>query len=113
MGGVQVAEARPSEIRETQDPTLERLKRNAFTEEQSNKMKTHKTKLMKAIGSTAYNGVNLFEGTTPAPPQRSEDSAPSPLASQAAADAGVDISGLFGAVGNHWDAHLNEMKERK
>ena len=68
---------------------------------------------MSAIGGGSYNGVNLFEGTTPAPGQASPTQQASPLSGQAPGDAGVDISGLFGAVGTHWNAHMNELKERK
>ena len=52
------------------DPTVERMKANAFSKEQSGKLKEHKKKLMAAIGGDAYNGVNLFEGTSPAPSQQ-------------------------------------------
>tara|TARA_R100000808_G_C2150353_1_gene159085 strand:+ start:351 stop:797 length:447 start_codon:yes stop_codon:yes gene_type:complete len=95
------------------DPVVERMKRNAFDAEQSNKLKEHKQKLMAAIGGGAYNGVDLFEGTTPAPAQGSPAAAASPMSGMAPADAGVDISNLFGSVGRNWNAHMNEMKEGK
>ncbi len=95
------------------DPVVERMKRNAFDAEQSNKLKEHKQKLMAAIGGGAYNGVDLFEGTTPAPAQASPAAAASPMSGMAPADAGVDISNLFGSVGRNWNAHMNEMKEGK
>ena len=41
------------------DPVKERMRRNAFTQEQSTKLKEHKSKLMSAIGGGSYNGVNL------------------------------------------------------
>jgi lysozyme family protein len=95
------------------DPVVERMKRNAFDAEQSNKLKEHKQKLMAAIGGGAYNGVDLFEGTSPAPAQGSPAAAASPMSGMAPADAGVDISNLFGSVGRNWNAHMNEMKEGK
>ena len=95
------------------DPVKERMRRNAFTQEQSTKLKEHKSKLMSAIGGGAYNGVNLFEGTTPAPGQASPTQQASPLSGQAPGDAGVDISGLFGSVGTHWNAHMNEAKRKE
>ena len=52
------------------DPTIERMKRNAFNQEQTEKMQQHRSALMSAIGGDAYNGVDLFEGTSPVP-QRS------------------------------------------
>ena len=95
------------------DPTMERMKANAFSKEQSGKLKEHKKKLMSAIGGAAYNGVNLFEGTTPGPAQASPTAQASPMSGQAPTDPGVDITGLFGSVGRNWNAHMNEMKERK
>jgi hypothetical protein len=95
------------------DPAVERMKRNAFNNEQSNKLKEHKQKLMTAIGGSTYNGVNLFEGTTPAPGETPPSQQASPLAGQASADAGVDISNLFGSVGHSWNAHMSDVKERK
>ena len=95
------------------DPTLERMKANAFTPEQGNQLKEHKTKLMAAIGGSAYNGVNLLEGTTPAPGQSTPQQQSGPMSGQAPSDPGVDIANLFGAVGGNWNAHMNEMKERK
>ena len=97
------------------EPTVERMKANAFSKEQSGKLKEHKKKLMAAIGGSAYNGVNLFEGTTPAPTQAAAGSTSqaSPMSGQNPSDPGVDISNLFGAVGRNWNAHMNEMKERE
>tara|TARA_Y100000310_G_scaffold345722_1_gene468820 strand:+ start:5676 stop:6122 length:447 start_codon:yes stop_codon:yes gene_type:complete len=94
-------------------PTIERMKRNAFNAEQSGKLKEHKQKLMSVIGGSAYNGVNLFEGTTPVPSQTSPSQQASPLAGQEPGDAGVDISNLFGSVGHNWDAHMSDVKEGK
>ena len=95
------------------DPVMERMKANAFNKEQSGKLKEHKKKLMAAIGGSAYNGVDLFEGTTPAPAQAAPTAQASPMSGQSPSDPGVDISSLFGAVGRNWNAHMNEMKERE
>jgi len=95
------------------DPSLQRIQRNAFTTEQSSRLKDHKKKLMSAIGTGAFNGVDLFEGTTPAPAQASPQQSSSPLSGQSPSDAGVDISSIMGVVGNSWSAHMNEIKERK
>jgi hypothetical protein len=95
------------------DPAMERMKANAFSKEQSGKLKQHKKKLMAAIGGGAYNGVDLFEGTTPAPSDQSPSSQASVMSGQSPEDPGVDISNLFGSVGRNWNAHMNEMKERK
>ena len=110
MGAVQAAPPGPRLVEQKEDPTAERMKRNAFSSEQSTKLKEHKTKLMSAIGATAYNGINLFEGTTPGRAQGSETQMASPLASQDPGDPGVDISNLLSAVGTHWNAHLREKE---
>ena len=79
------------------------------SEEARRKIAEHRHKMLEAIGTDAYNGVDLFEGTQPMaaePPQgRADLGSPS--------DAGVDISNLFGSVGRNWSAHMNEVKERK
>tara|TARA_R110000824_G_scaffold140628_1_gene306744 strand:+ start:64 stop:510 length:447 start_codon:yes stop_codon:yes gene_type:complete len=95
------------------DPAIDRLKRNAFNNEQTATLKEHKSKLMAAIGGNAYNGVNLFEGTSAAPSQQSPTQQASPLAGQAPADPGVDISNLFGTVGRSWNAHMDNVKGGK
>jgi len=95
------------------EPLQERMTRNAFKNQQTNKLQEHRNKLMSAIGNTAYNGVDLFEGTTPAPSQAPAGQPSGPLSGQAPGDAGVDITNLFGSVGHNWDAHMNEIKERK
>ena len=94
------------------DPMKERMRRNAFTEEQSTKLQESKKKLMAAIGGDAYNGVDLFEGTTPAPSQQTPTQQASPMSGQSPSDPGVDISSLFGAVGRNWNAHMS-AKDRK
>ena len=93
------------------DPAAERMKRNAFSKEQSGKLKEHRAKLMSAIGGEAYNGVNLFEGTTPAPAQGSPNQQANPMSGQNPSDAGVDIGSLFGSVGSSWGAHMNKVKK--
>ncbi len=52
--------------------------------------------MLDAIGRDAYGGVNVFEGTTPAPAATTEGQAKGPLSDVAPNDPGVDISGLFG-----------------
>tara|TARA_R100000008_G_scaffold76180_1_gene55870 strand:+ start:580 stop:1029 length:450 start_codon:yes stop_codon:yes gene_type:complete len=95
------------------DRDMERLKANAFSTQQSDRLKEHKTKLMEAIGASSYNGANLFEGTTPAPTQTTPQQQADPMSGQAPADPGVDISGLFGAVKRNWGAHMSDIKEGK
>ena len=56
--------------------------------------KERKRKLLDSIGTDAYNGVNLFEGTTPAPAP-SSGQGQGPLSDVAPNDPGVDISNIF------------------
>ena len=62
----------------------------------------HRKKLMGAIGADAYGGVDLFEGTTPAPAQASQGQAARPLGGTDPNDAGIDISGIMAVGGNRW-----------
>ena len=58
-------------------------------------------KMMEAIGKDAYNGVNLFEGTTPAPaPQETGRGA---LSDVDPSDPGVDISSFMGKSSLIWE----------
>ena len=81
------------------------------TVKQNNHLQEHRHKLMEAVGSSAYNGVNLFEGTTPGPAQSSPQQQAGALSGQSAADPGVDIASLVGNVGTHWNAHMSDVKE--
>ena len=67
--------------------------------------KQNRKKLLDAIGKDSYGGVDLFEGTAPAPAQRSPESqASSPLGGISPDDPGVDISGILGVGGHKWKA---------
>jgi len=66
----------------------------ARQERRMQEVKQRKRKLLDSIGADAYNGVNLFEGTTPAPAPTSGQGQ-GPLDGVAPGDAGVDISGIF------------------
>ena len=93
------------------EPRLQPAKNNAFSEKQSGKLKEHRAKLMSAIGGESFNGVNLFEGTTPAPAQGNPQQQSNPMSGQSPSDAGVDIGNLFGSVGRSWGAHMNKVKK--
>tara|TARA_R110002020_G_scaffold27463_1_gene88501 strand:- start:2601 stop:3038 length:438 start_codon:yes stop_codon:yes gene_type:complete len=94
-----------------EDPSFERMRRNAFATEKKEKIQEQRTKLMNAIGKDSYNGVNLFEGTTPAPAAASPTQQAGALSGQPSDDPGVDISNLFGSVNAHWNAHMSEVKK--
>jgi hypothetical protein len=66
----------------------------AKQEKKLQEAKERKKRLLESIGKDAYNGVNLFEGTTPAPSPSSKQGQ-GPLDGVAPSDPGVDISGIF------------------
>ena len=70
------------------------------TEEQARtRLNQKRKKMMDAIGKDAYNGVNLFEGTTPAPVQQEGRGA---LSDVDPSDPGVDISSFMGKSSLIW-----------
>lgn len=70
------------------------------------KMVEQRKKMMDAIGNDTYNGVNLFEGTTPISLTEATPAAGNPNLGEPH-DSGVDISSLIGDASNVWKA----MKE--
>jgi len=59
--------------------------------------------LQEAVSAGSYNGVDLFEGTTPAP-GAVENSMGNPLAGTDPEDPGIDISGIMAVGGKKWKA---------
>ena len=64
-------------------------------------------KLMDAIGNDAYNGVDLFEGTTPAPAQQQQAAGAVDMGDPD--DAGVDIGSILGHSSKIWES-MNKGK---
>ena len=94
-------QATPSRIAEPANPDNESLRATRVQAERT-KITETKRKMLEAIGEDSYNGVNLFEGTTPIgsagnPGQAEAPS--SPLAGVSPGDPGIDISSLMGNVG--------------
>ena len=52
-----------------------------------------KKQMLNAIGGSAYGGVNVFEGTTPAPADKGQQA--SVMEGVDPSDPGVDISKIF------------------
>ncbi len=94
MQGNMVTEARP---RSFEDKPFRENK----TKETNKRMSEQRKKMMDAIGNDSYNGVNLFEGTTPM-----DAGAPAPGTPDmgSSRDAGVDISSLVGGASAVWKA---------
>ena len=76
------------EVKKTAPPKVDQSNRR-----KADAMKQRKKKLLDSIGKEAYNGVNLFEGTTPtsSPQQQSRGA----LKDVDPGDPGVDISNIF------------------
>tara|TARA_Y100000592_G_C5313192_1_gene241196 strand:- start:254 stop:667 length:414 start_codon:yes stop_codon:yes gene_type:complete len=77
--------------------------RNYEEEERVAQQKLQETRkrMLDAIGSDSYNGVDLFAGTTPtsAPTESKQGD---PLAGVDPRDAGVDINSIFGGKSKNW-----------
>ena len=76
------------------------------TERKTEQLKRQRKQLLDAIGKDAFNGVDLFEGTTPAAPEVRASGPASPMAGQDPDDPGVDISGIMALGGKNWGALL-------
>jgi hypothetical protein len=70
-------------------------------EEAKARLNAKRKKLMSSMVKGSYNGVNLFEGTTPAPAP-STGQGQGALAGVAAGDSGVDISKLMNKTSAIW-----------
>jgi len=84
-------------IVETQQPVYQ--KPQVDHDAQRKKLQEQRRKMLDSIGKDAYNGIDLFEGTTPLSSGGGASSSPSPHGSKALdgvdpRDSGVDLSAL-------------------
>ena len=77
------------------------LRMQRSQEEGRLKLQEHRKKLLEAVSTDAYNGVDLFEGTTPMTAQQDNSAGAIDLGSPD--DSGVDISSLLGGASQVWD----------
>ena len=91
-------------INETKEKAPEKLFNENVRKQkqQTDKLRAQKKKMLDAIGREAFNGVDLFEGTTPAPAQQEISAGAVDLGNPT--DSGVDISSLVGGASKIWDA---------
>ncbi len=89
------------EKQEIRNPTIQNNMRRKGIDA-SKKLEEQRQKMREAIGTNAYNGVDLFEGTTPAPGQQEAPAGSVDLGNTS--DAGVDISSLMGGASQIWKA---------
>ena len=73
-------------------------------------LKQKKKQLLDSIGKNAYNGVNIFEGTTPTTSGSPEASTRGPLSDMDPRDPGVDISKIFNSKAFAMTQKLMEKK---
>ena len=87
-------------VYETKQPVKNPVISQEATERKRKQLLEQKRKMLDAIGRDSYNGVNVFEGTTPMPSGRRQGSphGSSPLDGVDPRDPGVDISS-FGTNG--------------
>lgn len=74
--------------------------------ESKKQMTQRRQKLIEAVGTDAYNGVNIFEGTEPLTKGGSPGASNQPpsVLGENSNDAGVDISALMGDASRLWKA---------
>ncbi len=88
-------------IVETKQRFPKKQKPKYETDEQAKaRLSKKRKKMMEAIGSEAYNGVNLFEGTTPT--SSTKESGKGALSDVDPKDPGVDISSFMGKSSLIW-----------
>lgn len=76
----------------------------AAREPQNTNLKKHRKKLLEAVSSDSYNGVDLFEGTAPLTSYESGGTKSSGVDLGDPSDSGVDISSIMNASSKIWDA---------
>jgi hypothetical protein len=88
-------------IVETKQRFPKKQKPQYETDEQARtRLNEQRKKMMDAVGGDAYNGVNLFEGTTPVPAQNQQGQGA--LSGVDPSDPGIDISSVMGKSSAIW-----------
>jgi hypothetical protein len=83
----------------------EDLQMQSKSREANKKLQEHRRKLLDSIGGDAYNGVDLFEGTTPLNNAGTAGGThKSNVLGDDPTDAGVDISSIMGHADKIWQA---------
>jgi hypothetical protein len=89
--------------RRARDPSPNRLETDEEARERRNKLSERKKKLLDSVGASSYNGVNVFEGTTPLSSDGSSQKPGGALSGISPNDAGVDISSFIGSSKKIWN----------
>ena len=67
------------------------------------KLQEHRKKLLEAVSTDAYNGVDLFEGTEPMSSYEATEQKGGSVDLGSPRDSGVDISSLLGGASQVWE----------
>ena len=99
----EVVKGTGQQIVETQQPQpqYQQMHRQDH-ENRQRKMQENRQRMLDSIGRDAYNGVDLFENTTPMTAQQDTSAGSVDLGNPT--DAGVDISSLMGDASKIWKA---------
>jgi hypothetical protein len=94
-------------VAEAQQTEATKQEHHLLVEQQEQKrimqLKETRKQMLDAIGNNTFNGVDLFEGTTPMAGAGSATPEPqSPLSNYAPGDSGVDISGIMDVARGKW-----------
>ncbi len=92
-GATRIVEAKQPKPKQQIDNT-------AAQEAKKKQLLERRKKLLDSIGTNAYNGVDLFEGTTPTKAAPSQGAPQGALSDVAPNEPGVDISALMGSAHN-------------
>ena len=91
-------------VTETQTPQPARARERLPKVDKTKQILEQRKKMMDAIGTDAYNGVNLFEGTEPLSSHEAATNAGGAVDLGNPRDAGVDISSIMGGASKIWKA---------
>ena len=91
-------------VTETQTPQPARARERLPKVDKTKQILEQRKKMMDAIGTDAYNGVNLFEGTEPLSSHEATTNAAGSVDLGNPRDAGVDISSIMGDASKIWKA---------
>lgn len=75
---------------------------NIIRQEEKKNILENKKKLLDAIGNSSYNGIDVFEGTTPMKSSGQNKTGYSPFEGVSPNDPGVNIDRLASNLGNVW-----------
>lgn len=91
-------------VTESQAPQPTRARERLPKVDKTKQILEQRKKMMDAIGTDAYNGVNLFEGTEPLSSHEAATNAGGAVDLGNPRDAGVDISSIMGGASKIWEA---------